>query len=233
MRDGIVIPFEDQFLVITNDNSGGIGSKEQDVVQVPYDTVSYHAFRVAVMECLSLGATPISVIVNNFCGDEEWEELVHGVEKGMLELELDLTITGSSETNIPLVQSAVGIAVLGKKRVHTSPLIEPGLRFAVIGEPLVGEEVMHHKEKVAPLPLFQWICKQEKVVGVIPVGSKGILYELRQLLGYDIQEDKVRVGVDMQKSAGPSTCFIVAYEESLHEVIRLKAEEHFYTIDVK
>ncbi|WP_377887738.1 ATP-binding protein [Alkalihalobacillus sp. R86527] len=236
MRDGSIIPFVDHFLVITSDNSGGIGNKEQDVVHVAYETVSYYAFRVAIMECLSLGATPVSVIVNNFCGDREWTDLVRGVERGMRELgHADMTITGSSETNIPLVQSAVGIVVIGKKRTRMLPTIQVSdeLRFAVIGKPLVGEEVITLQKDVAPLPCFQWMYEQEKVAGVIPVGSKGILYEVNQLLSSEIQADRVQVELDVHKSAGPSTCFIVAYEKEIHEKVRSKAGAYFYPMIVK
>lgn len=236
MRDGSVIPFSDHFLVITSDNSGGIGSKEQDVVHVSYDTVSYYAFRVAVMECLSMGALPISVIITNFCGDREWTDLVRGVERGLRELGLqNIDITGSSETNIPLVQSAVGVVVIGKMRTKPLPALQLSdeLRFAVIGKPLVGEDVIDYKKDIAPLPLFQWICEQAQVVGVMPVGSKGILYEVNQFVSSNFQENGVQVELDVHKSAGPSTCFIVAYEKNIHETLRSRAGTHFYPMIVE
>lgn len=54
MNDSLILPFtESQSLVVSCDNSGGIGLKEKDLVQVPYEVVGYFSFRVAVMECLS------------------------------------------------------------------------------------------------------------------------------------------------------------------------------------
>ncbi|KMM36723.1 hypothetical protein [Guptibacillus hwajinpoensis] len=237
MRDATVIPLGDQYLVIASDNSGGIGRKEHDIVQVPYDLVSYYSFRVAVMECLSLGATPSSVVMHNFCGDSEWATLVSGVERGIREIGLsDTTITGSSETNMPLLQSALGVVVIGKKETNELADIRIGeLKFAVIGEPLVGEEVVSQESVIAPLLLFRWMCEQEGVRGVIPVGSKGILYELNQLVSSSvhIEEEMVTVDLDLHKSAGPSTCFIVAYDEAVHEQVKDEAGSHFYQIEVE
>lgn len=59
MRDAIIIRLnQDESPVITSDNSGAIGMKEQDVVNVPYDIVGYYSFRVAVMRCMATGARP-------------------------------------------------------------------------------------------------------------------------------------------------------------------------------
>lgn len=56
MRNAVVIPLNDEeSLVITSDNSGGIGTKEQDLVKVPYEVTGYYLFRVAVMECIAAG----------------------------------------------------------------------------------------------------------------------------------------------------------------------------------
>ncbi|WP_347548483.1 ATP-binding protein [Pseudalkalibacillus hwajinpoensis] len=234
MRDGKIIPLGEEYLVITSDNSGGIGRKEKDVVPVPYETVSYFAFRVAVMECMALGATPISVVMHNFCGDSEWKALVSGVERGIQELGLsEISITGSSETNMPLLQSALGVVVIGKMKTNELPEISlsAGLEFAVIGKPLVGEEVVMKPTAIAPLELFRWICEQEGVRAVLPVGSKGILYELNQLVTNEtVDESMVQVDLDIYKSGGPSTCFIMAYQSTVEEKLSLKIGPHFHPI---
>ena len=176
MRDGTILPLGEEYLVITSDNSGGIGSKEHDVVSVPYEIVSYYSFRVAVMECMAMGATPISVVIHNFCGDEEWQALVSGVERGIEELGIsDVTITGSSETNMPLLQSALGVVVIGKMKTNELPEIQldDNLKFAVIGKPLVGEEVVNEQETIAPLDLFRWMCEQDGVELCCQLGRRG------------------------------------------------------------
>ena len=237
MRDGTMIPLDDEYLVITSDNSGGIGEKEHDIVNVPYDVLSYFAFRVAAMENIALGATPLSVVLHNFCGGAKWDELVSGIERGKRELGMnELTITGSSETNMALLQSALGVVVIGRKRRNELPEVRlsEGFRLAVIGKPLVGEEVVNESSAIAPLDLFRWVSEQEGVRAVLPVGSKGILYELNELLSDDeVMDEQVMVDLDVHKSSGPSTCFIVAYREEVEEQLRERAVEFFHVVEIE
>ncbi|PFG15114.1 ATP-binding protein [Bacillus sp. es.036] len=237
MRDGTVIGLGDETLIITSDNSGAIGMKEQDHVAVPYDVVAYYAFRVAVMENIALGGVPISVVMHNFCGDSEWEALVSGVERGIRELDFDheITITGSSETNMPLLQSALGVVVVGKqKREIAEVRLEKATSFAVIGNPLVGEEVVNEETAIAPLELFRWVSEQEGLQAVLPVGSKGILYELNELLdGVQVQESMVQTDLDLYKSSGPSTSFIVAYDGMMEGRLLKRAGQYFNRVEIK
>ena len=237
MRDGTVIGLGDETLIITSDNSGAIGLKEQDHVTVPYDVVSYYAFRVAAMENIALGGHPVSVVMHNFCGGSEWVALVSGVERGKLELgfECEITITGSSETNMPLLQSALGVVVIGKQnRTLPEVRLDDATKFAVIGKPLVGEEVVKEEIAIAPLELFRWMSEQESVYAVLPVGSKGVLYELNELVDdVDIEENRVRSKLDLHKSSGPATCFIVAYDGTVEEPLLKRAGQYFNRVEIK
>ena len=221
MRDIVTIPFNgEDSLIISCDNSGAIGMKEQDHVHVPYEIVAYYAFRVAVMECIAAGGEPISVVLHNFCGNEPWDELVSGIEKGLCELQLsDVKITGSTESNFSLLQSALGLVVLGKKPSARMPELafSTHLRVAVIGLPLVGNEVIEQKDDVAPLSIFQEVSMIQGAL-IWPVGSKGILYELNQMFPHEeLLQELIETTVDILKSAGPSTCFLVAVHPE-HEV---------------
>ncbi len=237
MRDGTMITLDNEYLVITSDNSGGIGEKEHDIVNVPYDVLSYFAFRVAIMENIAHGATPLSVVLHNFCGGAKWEELLGGIERGKRELGMNnLTITGSSETNMVLLQSALGVVVIGRKQRNElqEVSLSDGIRFAVIGKPLVGDEVVNESNTIAPLDLFQWVSEQEGVRAVLPVGSKGILYELNELLAEEeVTAEKIQVELDVHKSSGPSTSFIVSYDEEVEEKLRERAGELFHVVEIK
>ncbi|MCA0991326.1 ATP-binding protein [Pseudalkalibacillus hwajinpoensis] len=237
MRDGTVIELGAETLIITSDNSGAIGMKEQDHVAVPYDVVSYYAFRVAVMENIALGGVPVSVVMHNFCGDREWEALVSGVERGKRELGFnhEITITGSSETNMPMLQSALGVVVVGKRKDELPEVrLDDATKFAVIGKPLVGDKVVKEASEIAPLDLFCWISEQDGVQAVLPVGSKGILYELNELVEEDVEveERMVRAELDLYKSSGPATCFIVAYDGGLENHLRKRAGLHFNRVEI-
>ncbi|MFD1851600.1 AIR synthase related protein [Oceanobacillus bengalensis] len=234
MRDALYIPIsKDEKLVITTDNSGAIGMKEQDAVKVPYKTVSYHSFRVAIMECLATGATPISIVIQNFCGEEAWDEIVTGVKKGLLELQMEnVPITGSTESNFPLSQSAMGLSVIGKKS-NVSNMEQQDIQqqhIALIGLPLVGEEVISQADKIAPLSIFKEICSIQDVT-VWPVGSKGVLHELERMIpGLEKNGTTSSSKVDLIKSGGPSTSFLVAYPFKSEQRIKEIAGKHFYKL---
>ena len=237
MRDIVTIPFSaGDSLIIACDNSGAIGMKEQDHVHVPYETVAYYAFRVAAMECIAAGGEPISVLLHNFCGNEPWDELVSGIEKGLSELKLsDVRITGSTESNFQLLQSAIGLVVLGKKSSAkiTDFAFANHLKLAVIGLPLVGNEVIELNDQVAPLSIFQEVSLI-KAAMLWPVGSKGILYELNQMFPNEkITEERVVTTVDIFKSAGPSTCFMACFQPDQEEILRKITGDLFHTVEIK
>ncbi len=214
-------------LVIASDNSGAIGEKPLDKVPVSYETVAYFLFRVAYMECVSSGAFPLSVVLHNFNGDAAWEKLLAGVYKGYTELGIaPLPVTGSSESNFTMQQSATSLSIVGKiegGKTDKQPFCEwedtMSSRFhvAVVGQPLVGADVLIHADKVASLQTYKWLSEQEEVVALIPVGSKGIDLELKKIH----PEIKARFceSLDTKKSAGPATCYIVVYEKTYHSTL--------------
>ncbi|MEQ2528697.1 AIR synthase related protein [Bacillaceae bacterium CLA-AA-H227] len=224
MRDALVIPISEQeSLVISSDNSGGVGMKEQDVVKASYDTVSYFSFRVAMMECLAAGAKPLAVVIQNFCGEPEWNELVAGVQKGLKELGLEqIQITGSTESNFPFVQSAMGLNVIGKKSNRDRVIDSSAV--ALIGLPLVGHEVLEQADEVAPLSLFYQLSLHEDVL-LWPVGSKGVGHELQRLnLVIESYE------IDFDKSGGPATSFLIMYPKESEKEIATLAGTYFHSL---
>lgn len=81
MRDVIMIPISnDEDLVIAADNSGGVGQKLFDYVKVDYETVAYYGLRVALSECLTVGAKPLAIVMQNLIGEEEWSHLQKAVK---------------------------------------------------------------------------------------------------------------------------------------------------------
>ncbi|WJV28487.1 hypothetical protein QTG56_15485 [Rossellomorea sp. AcN35-11] len=81
-RDVIPLSISDEEeLILASDCSGGIGMKEADGVTADPETVGYYCFRVAVMECLSVGAQLQAVQLLNFTSEDAWEEYTRGVKK--------------------------------------------------------------------------------------------------------------------------------------------------------
>lgn len=234
MRDVLMLPYsKEEMIVIAADNSGGVGEKELDFVKVDYETVAYFSLRVAMMECLAVGAEPVAIVMQNFVGDKEWNRFKKGADHLFYELQIEpLPITGSTESNFNMDQSAVGFIVIGrlhksKKKIDITP---KHAKFAVIGEPLVGHEVLEKREKIAPLSLFHSFFHHPNIYEIVPVGSKGILYELKQLTNQSIEQ--ASSSVDMEKSAGPATCFLISYDPEIEGEIAEKAKEHIHFIHV-
>lgn len=236
MRDILMIPLNEvENLVIASDNSGSIGMKDGDSVRVPYKTVAYYSFRVAVMECISAGAEPFATVVQNFCGEEAWKELLQGIEHGTRELgRVDIRITGSTESNFVLNQSAVGLTVLGKRKANMRNdklIYDAQTRIAVIGFPLVGTEVIEKQEQVVPLKVFMEVSSLEEVV-TIPVGSRGILHELNTLFENKIfTEENVNTTLPLLKSSGPSSCFVAVFPEEMLQKLKSICGRYLHEIN--
>ena len=155
------------------------------------------------------------LLLHNFCDDHAWDLLLAGIEKGLEELGLKgaVSVTGSTESNFTMLQSALGMIVLGKREsTYVDEVSFENRKVAVIGSPLVGNEVLEQENDVIPLSLFQELCELEDVV-IVPVGSKGILYELKNMLDDpSIVGDRLICDVDVSKTAGPATCVLIAFK---------------------
>lgn len=224
---------EQQSLIIASDNSGAIGMKEHDMVKVPYETVAYFSFRVAFMECLAGGGEPASIVVHNFCGDHAWGAIMSGIQRGLQEVErTSLPVTGSTESNFSFIQSALGTIVIGllDHLKKDGDIRYEEKNFAVIGTPLVGEEVLAEDKQVIPLPLFQQLCRLEGAV-ILPVGSKGVLFELKNMLNDSkITASDVECEVDILKSGGPSTCILMSFPAKLEPTIKNMTGHLYHSI---
>ncbi|HLR34807.1 MAG TPA: AIR synthase related protein [Tissierellales bacterium] len=212
---------KEQFLVISCDSSGGIGNKEKDIVKVSPKVVGYYATQVALMEILSFGAKPITV-VNTLSVEmnDTGGKIIKGIEKALRPLDFDISnlITGSTEENIPVVQTGMGITILGivDKKKWNKPSTQADLASVVVGLPKVGDEVVDDENKtIMDIPRLLELKEKDYIKEILPVGSKGILYELEQMaktnnINYILEND---IYIDLKKSAGPSTCVIISIEE--------------------
>lgn len=231
MRDVQLLTIGKEMIVLASDNSGAIGLKELDVVHVPYEVVGYYTLRVAAMECYCAGADPETVILQNFCGDEAWEGLLEGITRGLQELEVpSVPISGSTESNFTLVQSAIGLTILGKRKRDTAMdaiRFQEDTNVAVIGLPLVGNEVIEKEVEVAPLKLMKQLSLLDETV-LLPVGSKGILNELNRMFSNRVfKKGEIKSVVDLEKTSGPSTCFLIAFPARKRQMV-MELSGHYY-----
>jgi len=203
MRNAIEIGND---FIVTTDNSGGIGEKAADIVTVPDRVTAHFAARVTLLEQWSANAEPVTVLIHNFSGSSSWENYVQGVNDLFQEAGLDVpSISGSTETNIELVQSALAVTMIGKMK-EVRPVGD--LTWFTYGTPLVGEEVMARADEVASVRKIYEAINRGIVHRIWPVGSKGIAEEVRCLTGNT--EAIVESVLDIKKSAGPSTVVLLA-----------------------
>jgi len=192
--------------IVTTDNSGGIGEKPGDIVAAPDHITAYFAARVALLEQWASHAGPVTIVIHNFSGSASWDKYVAGVTDLFQEAGLAVpTISGSTETNMELVQSAVAVTMIGEKKERT---LAGEVVWFTYGTPLVGNEVLERKEEVASLQLLKDALASGIVQQIWPVGSSGILQEVRQMIGDNTAQ--VETVLDPIKSAGPATVVLVA-----------------------
>ncbi|TRM12095.1 hypothetical protein FH966_10600 [Lentibacillus cibarius] len=227
MSNAVVQPLTaDLELVIASDNSGAIGEKAHDAVNTPNTVVGYFACRVAVMECLAAGGEPQTIVMQNFTDDDAWKDYQRGVGLVLDELMLNgLPITGSTESNFASLQSGLGLTMIGTRTVGEKFEFTGDEAFAVIGTPLVGKEVLDQPDKLAPLSLFQRLCRMDSVKALCPVGSKGITFAWRAWTKRANELDGV---MNLEKSAGPASCFLIAFDKENEERIREVAGSFFH-----
>lgn len=207
-------------LIVTTDNSGAIGQKEQDVVNVSDDMTSYFSGRVTLLEQWAAGAEPEAIILHNFSGEEAWNRYVAGIQRLFDEIGIETPkITGSTETNIKTLQSCIGITIIGNFVKELPSATD--LQWFTYGKPLVGDQVVAEPEKIANLTMIYRAMQQKLIERIWPVGSKGIAKEIRVLLG----DRSFKCEWDIQASAGPSTVILIGiYKEKIQQAQNLFGE---------
>lgn len=227
VRDLTIIELDNNTtLVIACDSCGAIGMKEGDALKVPPFYVGKFTARVALLEVLCAGAKVIA-ITNNVCNEMEPTalEIIKGIKDELAEALIeDTVLTGSTEENFKTTSTAVGITVIGtvkpnKLRVNA---IKTDAVIIAIGMPKVGDEINYNGDKdLVAYSQIKTLQALEGVYEIVPVGSKGIAYECRQLalannLDLELENEQK---MDLLKSGGPATCAIAAVNpNSLNEI---------------
>ncbi|MGV8146948.1 MAG: hypothetical protein ACLKAK_11135 [Alkaliphilus sp.] len=227
VRDLTLIEMNDKTLVIAVDSCGGVGQKEMDELKVDPYFVGRLTARVPIMEVLSAGAKVLTItsgVTNEL--NPTGERLLEGIIDELAEANINkVPINGSSEENFKPVSTGVAITVIGVVENENLKVGQnlSGLKVGLVGLPKIGDEIRlpHDSEIIGYTDLYS-LLSEEKVIEIIPVGSKGVFGELKQI-GYEVELDK-NLKVDIYKSAGPATCALVFYRGDLtDEVIEIGA----------
>jgi hypothetical protein len=212
----------DLVMVVGCDSAGGIGPKPLDKIKVSGYTLGRFTARVALMEVLAVGATP--VCLTNILGvepDPTGFEILEGIksEVELARLNHSLVIIGSMEKTVTVEQTGIGVTVVGlaPKNKLKIGLSKPDDLIVVVGHPSVKNEVLPAEERgeIADLEDLLNLMSYEFVHDVIPVGSQGISHEADVLAKDSGLCVKLELSeVEAKKSAGPATAVVVTISKN-------------------
>ncbi|KXH83951.1 hypothetical protein [Sporosarcina sp. HYO08] len=193
--------------IATTDNSGGIGEKTDDIVHVTDEITAQFATRVALLEQWAAGAEPISILIHNFSGKGSWPKYVGGVTKVFEEAGLGVpSISGSTETNMSLLQSALAVTIIGRQSALQAPE-NSELHWFTYGVPLVGEEVLTRSRDIASLRKIKAALDVGIIQKMWPIGSGGIKWEAQKMLGES--QLTIESPLNVTTSGGPATVVLL------------------------
>ncbi|NLU09881.1 MAG: alpha-ribazole kinase [Tepidanaerobacter acetatoxydans] len=205
---------ESLYMVVACDSCGGAGEKEKDVVKVPPYIVGRFTSRVALMETLSVGAAP-KALTAAICNepDPTGEGMLSGIREELKDVSLDLPLVISTEKNMKTYQTSLGITIIGiaeKQNLRVNRTMANDKLYCV-GVPKVGNEIYLDDTEIATSLLVKELLKVPDIHDIIPVGSKGIKGEAQMLAAFlGLKLDwRPNLPIDIQKTAGPSTCVLV------------------------
>lgn len=205
-------------LVIACDSNASNGEKINDFKKNKYEESTVSVIKVPIMEVLASGAVPL-VIIDNLCMEmEPTGKRIIAIIKAELARslpDLSIAITGSTEDNFPTTQSGFGITVIGilnpeRNRLGTS---EKGDSVYCVGYPQSGIYKPYYENtySVCGIDTVYALSKMSEIHEILPVGSKGVLYEANQLAFFSgnqfILERKPEI--DENTSAGSSTAVLI------------------------
>ncbi len=220
-RDLNVIPWDDEsFLVISCDSAGGIGDKAGDIIRTDPRTLGFHTAQVVLMEMLSIGVYPF--FLSNTLSVEmnpAGLEILEGIQEALKIFDLNekVEITGSTEENVQVTSSGMGLTLLGKasRKDFKLPHTEENDVAVVVGNPECGKEVVDGDESERfSLKVLKRIMGREYIHEIIPAGSGGILSEISQIEHRsDLVFRKWHSEADISKSAGPATSALITLQK--------------------
>lgn len=206
---------EKQVLVVACDSCGGIGEAPGDAVSFPTADVAALTARVVLMELLATGASLLTMTAA-VCNDHAvGDQVLHGIETARKAGNLPpFEVTLSTEKNIPTSQTGIGLTAIGlcdrdQLRIGRT---KAGHYLYAVGRPKVGEEVVMDRGEIATLEILIRLLNHPQVVEILPVGSGGIAKEVTCLV--EASERSIEwspaSGLDLTKSAGPSTAIVIS-----------------------
>ena len=215
VRDLLIVD-EPGSIVLACDSVGGIGPKEHDSFPAEAWTTAHFATRVPLLEVICAGGQPLAVI-NALCiaGDETGQEMIEAVRALAAEAGVPAhAVSGSTEDNVPTTATGIGVTVLGRLTGATERRSRPGDVVLCAGLPRSAPEhtLYPGHPEVVPIPEVQAAVATGIAHDALPVGSKGLVWEVQQLAATSNLEVHwaPERPVDVHASGGPSSCVLLS-----------------------
>lgn len=223
-RDLTLLDMGDKKLLMATDSTGAIGMKAHDLVKIDNYGLGRFISQVPFMEILATGAKP-SYVFLPICNEMEptAKGIIAGVKSIMEEAGLSPErINGTTEENIETSQTAASILVLAKvERDFSFPKAKRGEIIFSLGLPKVGNEVLEDKGEIMTLAHLMALRELDFVGDLLPVGSKGILYEAGEMAASHGLGLKLLCREDfIYKSAGPATVALVSAPSDKYDELK-------------
>lgn len=221
--------YRDISLVCACDSNASNGEKPNDIHPNSYEESAVSVLKVPLMEVLASGAFPF-LIVNNLCVemDPSGKKIIQAMKAELQRCHLleRVAFTGSTEDNMKTNQTGMGVTVVGLLNRKESRLgkTRKGDIVVCVGIPQSGIHVPYSERDadVCDLETMIQLTECPFVHEILPIGSKGTLYEANQLavtcgLTFVPSDEQ---NIDLEESAGSSTAVLVSLCEA--DIVHLK-----------
>ncbi len=222
-RDLTILPMTDELdLVIACDVAAAIGEKVNDALSVPVAMVGASCVRVSLLELLALGAEPFCV--SHLAGNEfepTGRASLAGIQEELAKAGYaHLEINGSTEENMKTTMTSVGVTLLGtiaKNGYDLMPLRDGDVLYR-LGKPLVGQAVLERSNEMVTYDEVKALRAHRGVKDMLPVGSKGMGYEIGEMSHASHLlckvEERWLYSEDWYASSGPATSVLVGVDQA-------------------
>ncbi|MGQ9622122.1 MAG: hypothetical protein ACUVTO_01530 [Candidatus Caldatribacteriaceae bacterium] len=231
-RDVLILPLQEEELLVACDVLGGIGPKAYDVLPAPLEIAAQFTTRVALAEILALGGEPLALSLTLSIEPYPFlEEAKKGIMEELRSIGLEeLPIIVSTEKNMKTLATGLGVTVVGKRLKPKREEAQEGTLYA-LGAPAVGEEVLRNIERVADLRDIALLRRAFPNVPIVPVGSQGILHEaLLFLVGSGLHLClRPPFPYSLYQSCGPATVILFVSQEK-EEVLKTLVRKPLWVV---
>lgn len=183
-RDVSIIETDLGLVLASIDMATGIGVAPLDKIKADIFDVAYFVARTAAAELLSLNVPVLSMSIGTSLPFGSRQRINGGIHYLLDSIESHPALVFSHENYIESLCSCISVSAIGYTRLTqlVCKPIEPGVEVYCYGEGYVHSNIRHNDNDMPDLcKIMQIVSEDINVRQVIPVGSRGIQYDIDTL----------------------------------------------------